>query len=164
MPKHNLIDAFRQMIVSSIVSNGSKNDNRDFVPVLEKSATRPVVVVADKGYDLNANHKFVDSKKSVSLIPVKKNVRRGLYRWKMHAKFSELVYCRRSLTETVFSVIKRKFGECVYAQNENMQIVEVSFMNFVYFETCFKSLKHTKSISFKTTCTSWFRCRLLLCG
>ena len=140
-----------------------KNDNKDFIPVLEKSATRPVVAAADKGYDLNANHKFVDSKKSVSMILVKKNVHRGLYRWKMHAKFSELVYCRRSLNETVFSVIKRKFGECVYSRNENMPIVEVSFMNLVYFETCFKSLKPINCIGFKTTCTGWFRCRLLLC-
>ncbi|MCK5474699.1 MAG: IS5 family transposase, partial [Candidatus Aenigmarchaeota archaeon] len=126
------IDTFRQMIVSSIVSIGPKNDNRDFVPVLEKSATHPVVVVADKGYDSNANHKFVDSKKSVSMIPVKKNVRRGKYRWKMHALFLDPVYHRRSLTETVFSAIKRKFGEYVYARSEKMQVVEVSFMNFVY--------------------------------
>ena len=126
------IDTFKQMIVSSVVSIGPKNDNRDFVPVLEKSVTHPVVVVADKGYDSNANHKYVDSINSVSMIPVKKNVRRGKYRWKMHARFTELVYHRRSLTETVFSVIKRKFGEYIYARSEKMQVVEVSFMNFVY--------------------------------
>ena len=154
------IDAFKQMIVSSIVSIGPKNDNRDFIPVLQKSATQPVVVVADKGYDANKNHKYVDSIGSVSMIPVKKNVRRGKYRWKMHAKFTELVYHRRSLTETVFSVIKRKFSESVYAKKEEMQIVEVAFMNFVYFETCFKSLKRTSCIGFMTTCTGWFKCRL----
>ncbi len=109
------IDTFRQMIASSVVSLGSKNDNRDFVPVLKKSATTPVVVVADKGYDANKNHKYVDSIGSISMIPVKKNVRHGMYRWKIHTIFSELVYRRRSLNETVFSVIKRKFGECIYA-------------------------------------------------
>ena len=126
------IDVFGQKIVSAIVSIGPKNDTRDFIPVLEKSPTRPVVVVADKGYDSEANHKFVNSLRSVSMIPIKSNVHHGLYRKKMQKRFSELIYHKRCLVETVFSVMKRKFGGSVYARSDEMRIKEVCWINFVY--------------------------------
>jgi hypothetical protein len=126
------IDVFGQMITSTIVAIGPKNDNKDFVPVLDKSKTRPVVVVADKGYDSEKNHRYVDSLQSVSMIPIKKNVHRGMCRKKMQRKYSDLIYHKRSVVETVFSVIKRKFGGSVYAKTDKMRIIEVCWLNFVY--------------------------------
>lgn len=126
------IDVFSKLIASSVVDIGPRNDNVEFVPVLRKSSILPAVVVADKGYDSEANHKYVNSLNAVSMIPVKKNVRKGLYRKKMQKKFSELVYHKRSLTETVFSVIKRTLGSVVYARSDKMRVVEVYWMNFVY--------------------------------
>jgi hypothetical protein len=40
----------------------------------------------------------------------------GEYRQKLHKNFDKKVYNRRSIVETVFSVIKRKFGERVKAR------------------------------------------------
>lgn len=126
------IDVFSKLITSSVVCIGPRNDNKDFIPLLRKSLTHPAVVVADKGYDSEDNHRYVDSLHAVSMIPVKINVHRGKYRHKMQKRFSELVYHRRSLTETVFSVIKRVLGSVAYAKSDRTRVIEVCWMNYTY--------------------------------
>ena len=126
------VDVFTKLITSCVVDIGPRNDNVEFIPVLQKSKIAPVVVVADKGYDSEKNHKYVNSLNAVSMIPVKRNVRRGKYRMKMKKKFSERIYHKRSVTETVFSVMKRKFGSDVYAKSDEMRIIEVYWINFTY--------------------------------
>ncbi len=124
------IDTKSQIIISSITSIGPRNDNPDFIPLL--AGLRPAIVVADKGYDCENNHKFVNMLNSVSMIPVKNNVRRGKYRHKMQKRFDERIYHQRSKVETVFSVMKRKFGGTIYSRTKKMQVLEVSWINFVY--------------------------------
>ena len=43
----------------------------------------------------------------------------------MHKNFDKKVYNRRSIVETVFSVIKRKFGEIVKARKFYNQVKEI---------------------------------------
>ncbi|VVB61222.1 Uncharacterised protein [uncultured archaeon] len=69
---------------------------------------------------------------AISMIPIKSNVRRGKYRHKMQKRFDERIYHQRSKAETVFSVMKRKFGGTIYSRNQRMQVLEVSWINFVY--------------------------------
>lgn len=140
------IDTKSQAIVSSITSIGPKHDNLDFIPLIENAGLKPAFVVADKGYDCENNHRFVNRLNAISMIPVKCNVRRGKYRHKMQKRFDERIYHQRSKVETVFSVMKRKFGGTIYSRNQKMQVLEVSWINFVY------NLHRTVQINI---CTLW---------
>ena len=76
-------------------------------------------VIADKGYGDEKNHKFVlEGLLADSIIPARfKSVpvwkTRGKYRKEMKRSYNKKVYHQRNKVETIFSVIKRMFGECI---------------------------------------------------
>ena len=92
--------------------------------------------VLDKGYDSEKIHSFIrEGIKAYSVIPVKIRKRTriiGEYRQQLHKNFDKKVYNRRSIVETVFSVIKRKFGEIVKARKYYNQVKEISVKMLVY--------------------------------
>jgi hypothetical protein len=69
----------------------------------------------DKGYDSEKIHELIqDTLNSCSFIPVgNRQCKRisGYYRRRIAQSFDEVKYHQRNLVETVFSVMKRKFGE-----------------------------------------------------
>ncbi|AKB49499.1 Mobile element protein [Methanosarcina barkeri str. Wiesmoor] len=50
----------------------------------------------------------------------------------MHKNFDKKVYNSRSVVETVFSIIKRKFGEIVKARKFYNQVKEIKIEMIVY--------------------------------
>ena len=70
-------------------------------------------MLADKAYDAEWLHKYCFEKNIQTIIPKKKNVKRGFYRRKQMKNYSEEIYHRRSLIESGFSAIKRKYGSFV---------------------------------------------------
>lgn len=124
-----LISSFRLKRFSSI-------RNIDFIPVVNESANLGKIefVSADKGYDAEKHYEFViETLGSKLYIPVKKQragyKTRGFWRKRMQKQFDDKKYHQRSKIETIFSVIKRKFGSSLqskkyYSQrNELMQRV-----------------------------------------
>jgi len=101
---------------------GPRNDNIDFEWLARQSASLAKLsyIVADKGYDSEANHRLTVQLSSKPMIPVR---RVGDYRvWtsyrkKMLRHFDEPIYHRRSLVETVNSVMKRLMGSCVQSRS-----------------------------------------------
>jgi len=91
-------------------------------------------VAADKGYDSNANHEFIiKDLNSRSLIPLRrdsKNPRK--WRRKANEQFNEREYHQRSKVETIFSVIKRKYGSILKSRNYSMQKKELLCKLLVY--------------------------------
>ena len=90
----------------------------------------------DKGYDSEKLHSFIREEiKANSIIPVKIRKRTriiGEYRQQLNENFDKKVYNRRSIVETVFSVIKRKFGEIVKARKYYNQVKEIKIKMLVY--------------------------------
>lgn len=78
------------------------------------------VYVMDKGYDLEEIHRVIrDTLNSCSLIPIRERKRKrisGYYRRKMVRLFDPDLYHQRNTVETVFTVMKRKFGESIKAR------------------------------------------------
>ena len=92
--------------------------NNNFLPVVEESSQLGKVefAAADKGYDAHNNHKLIMlGLKAKSLIKLKKvstkrrNWREN-YRKIASKQFDEKLYHQRSKIETIFSMIKRKYG------------------------------------------------------
>ncbi len=90
----------------------------------------------DKGYDSEEIHELIrDTFNSCFLVPVKNRKRKRMskyYRRRLAYAFDEEKYHQRNKVETVFSVLKRKFGEALKARNYRLQIKEIKIRVILY--------------------------------
>lgn len=105
------IDTNKQKIQSVYTCHGHSHDTNSFVPLLRPLSAK--IVVADKGFDSVRNRDFA---KSIHIKPVIPYKEFDEFLALMNKHISK-AYHRRSLVETVFSVIKRKFGDYTYSRN-----------------------------------------------
>lgn len=98
-----------------------RHDSVDFTPLLHKANNILSIgtVVTDKGYYSERNHVTAHCLEIASIItPRYENVpvykTRGYHRKMLKRKgYDSVTYCQRNKTETIFSVVKRMFGENV---------------------------------------------------
>ena len=67
----------------------------------------------DSAYDAEWIHEICFDKQIQTIIKPKKNVRKGFYRRKQMKKYSDRAYHQRSLIESGFGSLKRKYGGSV---------------------------------------------------
>ena len=70
----------------------------------------------DKGYDAESLHEYCWNHNIQAIIPKKKNIHRGFYRRKQMINYSDEEYHQRSLIESGFGSLKRKYGGFVLAK------------------------------------------------
>ena len=70
-------------------------------------------LLADKAYDAEWLHQHCFENGIQTIIPKKKNIRKGFYRRKQMKNYSDERYHQRSNIESGFSAIKRKYGSSV---------------------------------------------------
>ncbi|MCX6750511.1 MAG: IS5 family transposase [Candidatus Pacearchaeota archaeon] len=125
------IDTDSQYILSQKMRLGPRNDNIDFETVMKDVHCK--YVVADKGYDSKSNRRFVlKNMKSYPHIPYRKISGRMYEKLGVPLKFNEKIYHQRSKVETVFSVIKRKYGSSVLSRSFETQKRELLFRMIAY--------------------------------
>jgi hypothetical protein len=86
-----------------------RHDVKDF-PSLFKKYHNFKNFFADRGYDSEKIYEKCFDKGIQTFIKPKKNIRKGFYRRKQMINYSEEIYHQRSLVETGFSCLKRKYG------------------------------------------------------
>jgi len=125
------IDTNTQYILSHKTRLGPRNDNIDFVSVLKD--VKCDYVVADKGYDSKKNRLYVFRKmKSYPQIPYRITSGINYERVGVPFKFHKEIYHQRSKVETVFSVIKRKYGSFILSKSFESQKKELIFRLIAY--------------------------------
>ena len=102
------IDVDNQQILSYRIHQGPRHDSKDFQHLLKGLDVE--YVLADKGYDSKEHRLFVFYKlHAIPNTPYRKTSGITKLREKNHViPFVEETYHKRSLVETVFSVVKRK--------------------------------------------------------
>lgn len=127
-------DAKTQLIVSSVIKMTPRHDNEDIIPVLKKISSKKIIYVcADKAYDSEKIRKFIHDKLDTDCqIPIKRCLGRhaGFYRKRSRLNLDK--YHKRSLAETIFSVIKRMFGSVLRAKYFDMRAKEILFKIIAY--------------------------------
>jgi len=92
--------------------------------------------VMDKGYDSEEIHELIcDTLNAHAIIPVRNRKRKrisGFYRRRLALAFDDEKYHQRNKVETVFSVLKRKFGEALKARKYRLQIKEIKIKMILY--------------------------------
>jgi len=125
------IDTDSQYILAQKIRLGPRNDNIDFESVMKNIKCK--YVVADKGYDSKSNRYFVlRIMKAYPHIPYRKFSGTNYERAGVKMKFDEKIYHQRSKVETVFSVIKRKYGSFILSRNYESQKKELILRMIAY--------------------------------
>jgi transposase len=131
------VDTDQQIITGLKISQHPIHD----IPHAEKllkqcHKIRFLISIMDKGYDSEEIHELIrDTLKSCSLIPVRNRKRKrisGYYRRRIAQSFDQEKYHQRNKVETVFSVMKRKFGESLKARKYRLQIKEIKIKVILY--------------------------------
>ena len=132
------VDTDRQIITGFKISQHPVHD----IPHAEKllvqchRTRKSDSYILDKGYDSEEIHKLIrDDLNAYSLIPLRTRKRKrvsGVYRRELSRSFDQVLYHRRNLVETVFSVLKRKFGESLKARKFQAQIKELKIKLILY--------------------------------
>jgi transposase len=137
--KAHVMSGVKTNVITHIeVTDGYVHDSK-MLEILVKSTAEHFVmkeVSADKAYSSKKNLQIIACLGAIPFIPFKKNVRsnpddslviwRVMYRFfKDHKKEFLEHYHKRSNAESVFSMIKRKFGDNVRAKDTVAQVNEV---------------------------------------
>jgi len=90
----------------------------------------------DKGYDSGKIHVLIREKlKAESIIPLRERKRKkikGKYRKQLYLSFDKTKYNKRNIAETMFSVVKRKFGETLRARKFRNRVKEIKLKLRMY--------------------------------
>lgn len=136
--KAHLISGVKTNIVTGVkITEGKENDSPQLAELVRKTAENFNLseVSGDKAYNGRENFKVIEEVGGTPFIPFKKNVtgkRGGCAVWKkmyhyfmyQHEEFLEH-YHKRSNSETVFHMIKTKFGDDIKSKKETAQINEL---------------------------------------
>ncbi|MGI0087960.1 MAG: transposase [Nitrosotalea sp.] len=83
-------------------------------------------------------HQSIRDRDMLSMIPVRRYQgrwayrTRGRYRKQMRSTFDDTLYHQRNKCETIFSVIKRRFGSEIMARNGTMMTRELLYRVLAY--------------------------------
>lgn len=127
-PKLSIVcDCHSHMILSAISTRGPSVDVNQFQKTLKPAAEKYAIehILADAGYDSESNHRYARDECHIrSTIPpnhgrptLTPKPFNGKYREEMRTNFDKETYGQRWQVETVFSMIKRNFGDAVYARS-----------------------------------------------
>ncbi len=134
---HVMCGCKTNIITSVEVTHAHGGDSPQFEPLVEQTSQNFTMdtVCADKAYSSNKNLKLVLVKGAQPYIPFRSTARDGiqqsdmwrrLYRFYMYKQEQfAMHYHKRSNVETVFSMIKRKFGERLRCKTATAQTNEV---------------------------------------
>lgn len=138
-PKLSIVcDCKNHLILSAITIRGPGVDVNQFVRTLQPAVSAFVIkqILADAGYDSEANHRYAREQcKIKSIIPPKHGRPqlspkpcKGKYREQMRTHFARKTYGQRWQVETVMSMIKRNQGDTVYARTYWAQCRDMMLM------------------------------------
>jgi transposase len=125
-PKLAIIcDCRNHAILSAITTRGPSVDVNQFCKTLQPATekVRMDCVLADAGYDSEANHRYARQCHHIeTMIPAKlgrptTKLPSGPYRRRMRTHFNRELYGQRWQVETAFSMIKRNYGSALRAKH-----------------------------------------------
>ncbi|HTP54996.1 MAG TPA: transposase [Thermoplasmata archaeon] len=138
---HAMVGTKTHVIIRAFVGEADSGDAPQFVPMLRGSLEdgfQPSAVVADKGYLSKENYTVASELGLDAFIPFKSNSvnrsgthgsppswRKAFYMFQANRDEFDKSYHRRSNVESVFSALKRKFGENIRSRTPVAQVNEV---------------------------------------
>jgi hypothetical protein len=154
---HIAVCAESRLILNWRITNGKKHDCPYFI-ILLKPFHWLGNVMADKGYLSRANFQFVADRRGQAFIPFKKGKKKSstdspksypawkfaYHYWKTLRGLYMSIYHERSVIESVFSAIKKKYGDKLNCKNAKMRRREMSLRLIAYNIRILLYIEHAK--------------------
>ena len=131
-------DTKKQTILAYKISKTPMHDTKHAQTLLRNAhRTRASnTYVMDKGYDSEYIHTEVQEELgSKTIIPLRDRKRKrikGRYRKQMKQEFDEDIYHRRNIVETIFSTVKRRYGEETRSRGYRNQVKEIKIKFIIH--------------------------------
>ena len=126
------VDVIRRKFVA-IRHHATKAGEISDVPYLiEQSPKEIELVLMDKLYDSENLHRYFRERGTYSVVPVKKNWARGQFRKQLKDCFDYCLYWQRNLIESLFSALKRLFGNHLRGLTARTQRAEIYMRLIAY--------------------------------
>jgi transposase len=138
---HAMVGTKTHVIIRALVGEANSSDSPQFEPLLRgtfEDGFHPTVIVADKGYLSQDNYRLAADLGIQAYIPFKLNSRsrrrgansssawrKAFYLFQANREEFDRNYHKRSNVESVFSALKRKFGENVRSRKPVAQVNEI---------------------------------------
>lgn len=120
----SFFDTRKKKFLALRVRSKPRHDTKD-VAYLLKQRSSMKKLLGDSAYDAEWIHEKVYELGIVTVMKPKKNAKRGFYRKKQMKHYSERTYHRRSMIESGFGSLKRKYGSYVLARAISSQRAEI---------------------------------------
>ena len=127
-----MIDVIRRKFVAIRHHATKCGEVPDAYYLLKQSPKEIELAVMDKLYDSEKLHRLLRERGTYSIIPVKKNWARGQLRKQLKDCFDYTLYWQRNLIESLFSALKRLFGNHLRGLTARTQRAEVYMRLIAY--------------------------------
>ena len=130
------VDTEKQTILGDKITKSRQHDTKHAKPLLRKTSKKAECYVLDRGYDSEQIHLQIRTElQAKSIIPIRNwnaDYVKGEFRKEMSDNFDRIRYGQRNKVETVFSVIKRRFGDQIKSRRFRSQVKELKLKCIVY--------------------------------
>ena len=161
------VDTDKFIITGFKISGKPVHDTKHAITLLKQchKNRKSNYYVMDKGYDSEEIHSLVrEELEAIAMIPLRERKRKkikGKYRRKMIQEFEKVLYHIRNLAETMFSVIKRKYGEEIKARGYWNQVKEIKIKLLIHNLDRYVKVRYIVQMSISTEPTKcsfiWFQ-------
>ena len=127
-----MVDVLKRKFVAVRHHAKKSGEVPDAYYFFKKSPSDIGLAVFDKLYDSEKLHRFLRENGTYSIIPVKKNWSKGQYRKQLKNCFDFCLYWQRNLIESLFSALKRLFGNHLRGLTARTQRVEIYMRMIAY--------------------------------
>jgi len=127
-----MVDVIRRKFTAIRHHAKKSGEVRDAYYLYEQSPSEIELIVMDKLYDSEKLHRFLRERGTYSVIPVKKNWAKGQYRKQLKECFDYSLYWQRNIIESLFSALKRLFGNHLRGLTARTQRAEIYMRLIAY--------------------------------
>ena len=126
------VDVIRRKFMAVRHHAAKSGEVPDAYYLLKQSPKEIELAIMDKLYDSEKLHRFLRERGTYSIIPVKKNWARGQCRKQLKDCFDYCLYWQRNLVESLFSALKRLFGNHLRGLTAQTQRAEIYMRLIAY--------------------------------
>lgn len=127
-----MVDVVRRKFVAARHHATKCGEISDAYYLYNQSPEEIDLVLMDKLYDSEKLHRFFRENGTYSVIPVKKNWAKGQYRKQLKDCFDYGLYWQRNIIESLFSALKRLFGNNLSSLTAKTQRAEIYMRMIAY--------------------------------
>lgn len=131
-----LVDVDARKILSARVRTRPAHDIKDVHGLITRAPCLPQTLLADKGYDAQHLHEWLDNKGIRLIAPVRRGCQHGWHRKKLRDNFPKEEYHQRSIVESLFGAIKKLYGSHVRGKSARTVRAELMMRLIHYNISC----------------------------